>query len=150
MNEMSIEPIRRKGETELLISARMPKMHELMSRASAGIGHTTTNKRWEHLEYFDLPYYHNNGLYHIGKWGWKIFTKGGPYWNFNLSMLRSTDLDTGIEIELKPNFDLESKRWQYLERDLARAIHDLANTLHKESASNLKSDLYLNEQKVSL
>lgn len=150
MNEINVTPIRRGGDTELLIAARMPKMHELMSRVSAGIGAYTENRRWEHLDYFELPYYYNNGMYHTGKWGYKIFYKGGPYWNFNLSMLRAPSLDEGIEIELKPNFEMDAPAWKYLERDLSRAVYGLVDDLHKDAGATLEADFYLNEQKVTL
>jgi hypothetical protein len=146
MNTINVE---RCGDGEVLIAARMPTVHQLMESVAVNTGDHTDNRRWEHMSYFMLPTYYNSGMYHTGKWGYRIFTKA-PRWTFNLSMLRATSLDEGIEIRLEPNFDFDSPRWKYMERDLGRAVHGLVDKLHADASSQLDHNLSINDREVTL
>lgn len=124
-----------KGE-DVLIQAQLPNVHEIMSRISTGV-RGSTNARWEHLEYFDLSVYPMDDNYHMGRIGTLSFLDSG---RINLSFLRATDLDEGIEIALAGG-DYPAPDWEFFRRNVAHAIRDFVKRHHVPRVSySVKED----------
>lgn len=80
------------------ITAQFPEFRRVMEAISSGIK-GSSHSRWSHLEYYDLDTYPMDRGYHMGRIGKDQLYPSNR--ELNLSWLRATTLNEGINIELE-------------------------------------------------